>query len=194
MFSDPVTCVESPEGVAIKPSRLWPRCPIVMAWSGRAPVIGRYRSSRVRRSSSCGRWDFHPVAAHQDSRHASSSAAAWLKCPAEFRLNAASLEPLRERSASQAAWARSQPLSGDVSKLSAMTTPEDGLLPSCRKAAVRCCWSIEPSAPRAGPRLIAGAFRNPWLRTRCDLGHRIWPRTVPCRRGPISSHRCRSSR
>lgn len=38
------------------------------------------------------------------------------------------------------------------------------------------------------------AFMNRWLRTRCDLGHRIWPRTVPYRRGPISSHRCRSSR
>src|SRR6185437_10750375 len=117
----------------MKPSRLCPRCPTVIGCCGRVPVIGRYRSSSVRRSSSCGRLDFQPLEEHQDRRHSSSSATAWPSVPAESSLNSPSLVPFRERIAWQAAWARSQPLKEDASDLSVMTAPEkplcDAILP-----------------------------------------------------------------
>ena len=61
MLSSPVTVCESPEGVAMNPSRLWPRWPSV---SGRADValqIGRYRLSISERGSSGARRDSQPV-------------------------------------------------------------------------------------------------------------------------------------
>ena len=60
MLSPPVTVCESPDGVAMNPSRLWPRWPTV---SGRADValqMGRYKFSRSDRGSSAGRRDSHP--------------------------------------------------------------------------------------------------------------------------------------
>ncbi len=41
MFCGPVTKQESPDGVAMKPSRLCPRCPTVIGRSGVALTIGR---------------------------------------------------------------------------------------------------------------------------------------------------------
>ena len=61
ILSLPVTNCESPDGVAMNPSRLWPRWPTV---TGRAEValqIGRYRFSSSDRASSGGSRDSHPV-------------------------------------------------------------------------------------------------------------------------------------
>ncbi len=98
---------------------------MVMAWSGRDPVIGRYRSNRVRRESSGGRTWISPAG-----------------------------RAAPERMARQAAWARSQPLGEEGSQNRSVTAaprdiegsilPQNGGLPVAGGNGVR---KLDPGAP-----------------------------------------------
>ena len=60
MLSSPVTNCESPDGVAINPSRLCPRWPIVMGRVDVAEQTGRYRFNSSARASFGASSDRHP--------------------------------------------------------------------------------------------------------------------------------------
>ena len=60
MLSSPVTNCESPDGVAMNPSRLCPRWPMVMGRRDVAEQIGRYRFRSSDRASPGASRDRHP--------------------------------------------------------------------------------------------------------------------------------------